>query len=262
MSITGADYVTDTQLFQTGIERFDLASHLSVDLDGADYRALRSAYDDLPEDPYAKGSGRYRRYARGMLLPWTKEFSWIPATPGQSREGMCGYYQGDHNPEYVGMTRNLAAISEDIYSNKILLDIIRFDFERTRWNDTDAVWPVHVGVHLIKLSVAADGGEAFSSPNEVHQDGEPFVFTHLVYRRNAEGGENIFAPPAYRGKQPADVPPGDRIAEFTLTRPLESYGVRDVLVSHYVAPIRKGPGQEPGERAVILTDFVPMRQRI
>jgi hypothetical protein len=124
------------------------------------------------------------------------------------------------------------------------------------------VWPIHVGVHLIKLLVAAEGEEAFSSPNEIHQDGEPFVFTHLIYRQNAEGGENIFAAPSYRGSQPADVPPDDRIAEFTLVKPLESYGVRDVLVSHYLGPIYRGPGPEPGERAVILTDFVPMRQRI
>jgi hypothetical protein len=79
---------------------------------------------------------------------------------------------------------------------------------------------VHVGVHLIKLRIAEAGEEAFSSPNELHQDGEPFVFAHLVFRHNAEGGKNLIAPTKYRGAQPSDVPPEDRISEFVLTEPL------------------------------------------
>lgn len=250
-----------SELFENGYARYDLAKHFNVNVDNDDYQALKAEFDDLPEDPYAKGSGRYRRYARGLLLPWSREFSWLPVTESQARDGVNGYYQGDHNPEYVGVVRYLAALSESARTNSVLLDMIIFDFEQTYWNDIDSVWPLHVGVHLIKLSVI-DDGEAVSSPNELHQDGEPFVFTHLVYRRNAEGGSNLIAPPSYRGKQPANVPADDRLAEFQLTEPLQSYGITDHLVSHYVGPIRKTGGSGAGERAVVLTDFVPMRQRI
>ncbi|MFF5480065.1 2OG-Fe dioxygenase family protein [Streptomyces sp. NPDC012935] len=254
--------VLESELSKNGFAKWNLADVFGISESDSNYQALAGEYDNLPEDPYAAGSGRYRRYARGLYLPWSKEFSWIPATEDQSRDGMNGYYQGNHNPEYVGVVRNLPAISERARNNQLLLDIIDFDFQQTRWNDVDAVWPLHVGVHLIKLSIDEDGGEAVSSPNELHQDGEPFVFAHLMYRRNAEGGDNVIAPPKYRGMQPHQVPDDEVMASFELTRPLEAYGITDKLVSHYVGPIRKSDGEGPGERAILLTDFVPMRQLI
>jgi hypothetical protein len=136
-----------------------------------------------------------------------------------------------------------------------------FDFQQTYWDDDDLAFPLHVGVHLVKLVADRDGTEAVASPNELHQDGESFSFAHLVYRRNSEGGINIIAPPHFRGKQPEEVPHRERLAEFQLTGPLESYGVADKLVCHYVSPVRKGKGAGPGERAVVLTDFTPTRQR-
>ncbi|RPF21499.1 2OG-Fe dioxygenase family protein [Myceligenerans xiligouense] len=228
----------------------------------ANFKALRAACRDLPEDPYAPNSGRYRRYARAVFLPWSKDLFWMPATESQVREGVNGYYQGDNNPEHAGVTRNFPAISVGICNNRLLLDIIQFDFAQTYWSEHDAVWPLYVGVHLVKLQVEEDGHEAVSSPNELHQDGEPYVFAHLIYRHNAEGGTNLIATPGYRGKQPEDVPPADRLAEFQMTRPLDTYAVTDDLVSHYVGPIRKGGAPVPGERAILLVDWVPMRHRI
>ncbi|MFJ3600923.1 2OG-Fe dioxygenase family protein [Streptomyces sp. NPDC090126] len=249
-------------LSRQGWDRWNLGTEFGIDETGSDYRALRAAYDDLPEDPYAVGSGRYRRYARGVFLPWSREFFFMPATESQAREGMNGYYQGDNNPEYVNVTRNLPAISEEVCRNKLLLDMIQFDFSQTRWSEDDAVWPLYVGVHLIKLHIEEDDREAVSSPNELHQDGEPYVFAHLIYRDNAEGGANLIATPEYRGKQPDDVPPADRLAEFQMENPLEAYAITDHLVSHYVGPIRKGDAGRPGERAILLADWVPMRHRI
>jgi hypothetical protein len=249
-------------LSHRGWDRWDLGTEFGIDETGANFQALRTAYDDLPEDPYALGSGRFRRYARGIFLPWSKEFFWMPATKSQSHEATYGYYQGDNNPEFVNITRNLRAISEEACNNKILLDIIQFDFSQTRWNEDDAVWPLHVGVHLIKLHVAEGGRDAVSSPDELHQDGEPYTFAHLIYRDNAEGGVNLIATPEYQGKQPEDVAPADRLVEFQMERPLETYAITDHLVSHYVGPIRKGDADRPGERAVLLVDWVPMRHRI
>ncbi|TQF02419.1 hypothetical protein E6W39_09235 [Kitasatospora acidiphila] len=250
-----------SELAKNGYDRWGLAEHFGITEDDANYQALRAAYADLPPDPYAPGSGRHRRYARGMFLPWSKEFIWMPATESQRREGMNGYYQGDHNPEYPNVVRNLPAITQETCDNPLVLDMIKFAFEQTRWSEDDSVWPLFVGVHLIKLHIE-DDGEAVSSPNELHQDGEPYVFAHLIYRDNMVGGGNVIATPAYRGKQPADVPPEDTLAAFDLEKPLDSYAITDDLVSHYVAPIRKGEAERPGERAIMLSDWVPMRHRI
>ena len=254
--------VQGTLLSKNGYDRWNVGNELGATEESDDYRSLRAAFEDLPEDPYARGSGRYRRYARGMFLPWSQQFIWMPATESQAREGMNGYYQGDNNPEYINVTRSLPAITAETCQNQLLLDIIDFDFSQTYWSEDDSVWPLYVGIHLIKLHIAEDDREAVSSPNELHQDGEPYVFAHMIYRHNAVGGENLIAQPEYRGKQPADVPAADRLAEFQLERPLDSYAITDDLVSHYVAPIRKGPAPEPGERAIVLADWVPMRHRI
>lgn len=249
-------------LSKEGHDRWDLGAHFGITEESENFKLLRAAYEDLPQDPYAPDSGRYRRYARGVFLPWSREFFWMPATERQAREGMNGYYQGNHNPEYVGVVRDLPAITKAVCDNPLLLDMIQFDFSQTRWNEDDSVWPLYVGVHLIKLHIAEEGREAVSSPNEIHQDGEPYVFAHLVYRDNAEGGFNLIATPDYRGKQPQDVPPEGRLAEFELNKPLDTYAIADDLVSHYVGPIRKSDGPGPGERAIVLTDWVPMRHRI
>ena len=251
--------VPDSDFIRLGFVRHDLASHFGVTDDDKHYMALKTAFDRIPEDSYAPGSGRYRCYARGLILPWSRQFTWIPPLDGHPRAGLNGYYQGTYNPEHAGTVRYLPDIGQEARRNDLLLKMIMFDFEQTYWDAEDLVFPLHVGVHLIKLTTDKDDMDAVSSPNELHQDGEPFTFAHLIYRGNAEGGVNIIAPPRFRGMQPEEVPGGERIATFELTNPLESYGVADHLVTHYVSPIRKGKKVEPGERAVILTDFTPMR---
>lgn len=252
--------IPDSDFRRLGFVRHDLASHFGVTDDDKSYTALTTAFDHIPEDAYAPGSGRYRRYARGLILPWSGQFTWIPPLERQPRTGLNGYYQGTYNPEHTGMVRYLPDIGQEARRNDLLLEMIMFDFEQTYWNEEDLAGPLHVGVHLVKLTTNKDDMDAVSSPNELHQDGEPFTFAHLVYRRNIEGGVNVIAPPRFRGRQPEEVPDGERLAKFELTDPLESYGVADDLVAHYVSPVRKGKGVEPGERAVILIDFTPMRQ--
>ncbi|PRY41656.1 2OG-Fe dioxygenase family protein [Umezawaea tangerina] len=254
--------IESTTLVDNGFARWDLAEELGITESDASFQDLRAEFIDLPPDPYATEEGRNRRYARGIFLPWSREFSWIPDTHLGEQGWMNGYWQADHNPDYAGVLRKLPAMTEAAKNNPIIHKILSFDFAQTRWSPDDAAFPLHVGVHLIKLAVDDPGHEAISSPNELHQDGEPFVFAHLVYRRNVVGGSNVIAPPKYRGKQPEDVPAGEALAEFELAKPLESYGVTDEKVSHYVAPIRRGDGPETGERAVVLVDFTPMRQHI
>ena len=246
-------------LSEHGFQRYDLATELAVDAGDPRYVDLVGEFDELPPDPYAPASGRYRRYGQGILIPWTDEFRWLP--PVDSHTASAEYFQGDHNPEFAGVVRAIPALTARAERNSLLRAIIRFDFGQTWWNAADSRWPLHVGVHFVKLAVDHDG-EAVSSPAELHQDGEPFTFAHLLFRRNAVGGGNVIAEPSCRGSQPHEVP-GDAIrAEFELTAPLDSYGIVDHEVSHYVAPIARGPSGALAERAVILVDFTVLAQRI
>ncbi|GAA2682648.1 MULTISPECIES: 2OG-Fe dioxygenase family protein [Actinosynnema] len=254
---------TSTELSRNGFARYDLGESFQLSDEDANLQALRVECEDLPIDPYAPAAGRRRRYGRGVLLPWQREFSWLPPVPVQDgRSYRNSYYQGGHNPEYVGVSRDLMPLTEGIRDNALLRRVIMFDFDQTWWTPEDSTWPLHVGVHVIKLSVDQAGALAVSSPPTLHQDGEPFTFAHLLVRRNAEGGTNVIASPGCRGMDPANVPAELILSRFELTRPLESYGVADEMVSHYVGPVGKGPGVEPGERVVLLVDFTPMRRRV
>jgi len=42
---------------------------------------------------------------------------------------------------------------------------------------------------------------------------------------------------------------------FEITKPLESFGVQDSAVSHYVNPVENGDAEEAGMRSVILIDY-------
>ncbi len=249
-------------MMDSGFARWDLMEHFGVAPDDANLQALKDAIETLPIDPYATDSGRYRRYARAMYLPWERRIVWMPQTATQSAEGAHGYYQGDNNPEYGEIVRHLPALSEEICNNPLLMKMLQFDFDQTFWSDDDLVWPIYIGVHFMRLGITDAEHEAVASPNALHQDGEPFVFVHLINRDNVVGGGNILATPPHRGKQPKDVPVEDIIADFQLDNPLESYGIVDKMVSHYVAPVRLGTEDRAGERATFIVDFVPMRHKI
>ncbi|MGH4007887.1 MAG: 2OG-Fe dioxygenase family protein [Pseudonocardiaceae bacterium] len=253
---------TLSSLSEIGFERYELADLLDVSETDQRFRELLVEFSDLPPDPYAAESLRYRRYGRGILTPWSRNFTWIPPMLNEWGEWISEYYQGDHNPEYSNASRKFSSITKATMDNPLLTEIIMFDFDQTWWPDHDSSSPLHVGVHLVKLSVQRDDQVAISSPNELHQDGEPYTFAHLIYRDNAVGGRNTIAPPRCAGMLPEELSPQLLLADFELTKPLESYGVSDAKVSHYVSPIRKGAAPGPGKRAVLLIDFTPMKPRI
>src|SRR5690625_7799112 len=94
-----------------------------------------------------------------------------------------------------------------------------------------------------------DEDKAVSSPDCLHQDGEPFTFAHLIERKNVKGGTNVIGIPEVRGKQPDEVDEKDLHEVFEISKPLESYGVDDSAVSHYV-----GPEDGAAVRSVILIE--------
>ena len=237
-----------------GYARYDLMEDLNYEGIEADYEALLKYFEGLPADDYAPGLNRYRRYSRALVLPTSGCIEWLPTVKKDDGE-YSAYFQGKFNPEHPGDYREFHTISSDIQDNKLLQEIIMANYRQTFWEKEDMIMPIHVGVHFVKLRVANDHEKAVSSPNNLHQDGEPFTFAHLIERSNVKGGTNTIAIPEARGRVPEDVAQNDLHEVFELTKPLESYGVHDPQVSHYVSPVEKGDEAGIGERSVILIDY-------
>jgi hypothetical protein len=252
--------VADSGLPVAGFERFDLGEvtgRIGPDRSDALLQEIQDAFDDLPADPYALETQRFRRYARAVAVPWTRSISWFPATHDDTVGWAIEYYQGDHNPEFPGERRLFPAVPQSVLRNELLAEIVLADLDRVGWLDALRSNPVHVGLHFIRLFVDDAEQEAVSSPNRLHQDGEPFTFAHLIRRRNVVGGVNVIAPPRFAGLLPHEVSEELITASFTLEEPLESYVVYDPKVSHYVSPVRAAE-LGPGERCVLLIDFTPL----
>lgn len=245
-----------------GYTRFYLAEQMP-ELDWATRLAeLGREFADLPQDPYAHGLHRYRRYSRAATFPWTEHLEWIPERRDERGVPIAEYFQGDYNPDFASTYRRFPALSPTAKSNPLLERMIRFDFGQTFWSPRDRSLPIHVGVHLVKLMCQRQKEEAVSSPDHLHQDGEPFTFAHLITRHNVLGGLNTIASPDCAGVSPEHIAPEFILAQFELTRPLESYGVCDRMVSHHVSRVRCGSSTEPAERGVVLIDFTPMTPRV
>jgi hypothetical protein len=218
---------------------------------------LRAALDNLPTDPYAVSVNRYRRYSPAIILPWCNQLEWVPNLGGPSNP-YTEYFQGDHNPEYPGVFRRFPPLEDELKLDATLRQIVWNDFGLTFWSDRQLTRPFIVGVHLVKLMVVAAGQRGVSSPDHLHQDGEPFTFVHLVARDNATGATNVIARKHCSGAQPEDVAPDDILARFELLEPMESYGVQDRAISHYVSALERGPEDRPAVRAALLVDFTPL----
>ncbi|UBI40135.1 2OG-Fe dioxygenase family protein [Streptomyces mobaraensis] len=217
-----------------------------------DLARLTRAYDDLPHDPYASPTeNRFRRYSRAVHLPWDQTISWIPGEPDAEYGTVAEFVQNRH-PDHRG-GRTLPAIPPEVRHNALLTHVLRFDARRTQWRREYRRNPLYFEVHLMKFAPGTAQDVAVASPDRIHQDGDDtFVFAHLISRTNIVGGENLIARPQCAGRRPDDIAPDDVLATFTLDRPLESYGLYDPHVSHYVAPMRRGTAPGPGARCLLL----------
>lgn len=241
-------------LQKNGYAKYDLMTSLDYDGIEADYKEILDYFEDLPIDDYAPEANRYRRYSRALVLPTSGTIEWLP-TIRRDGEEYSAYFQGKFNPEHAGSYREFHSIGASIQNNRLLQEIIMANYRETFWKEEDQIMPIHVGVHFVKLMVESDQDRAVSSPDCLHQDGEPFTFAHLVERTNVEGGTNAIGIPEIRGRKPEEARDEDLHEIFEITKPLESYGVYDSKVSHYVSPVEKGEDDTPGVRSVILIDY-------
>lgn len=234
--------------------RYDLFKDLKYEGIEHDYNELLEYFNDLPIDEYGGNGNRYRRYSRAIILPETGEIVWLP-TINKDNVEYSAYFQGKYNPEHLSAYREFHSLSKTMKNNKLLNKIITHDYNETFWDEKDKILPLHVGIHFVKLSVKKNGEKAVSSPDCLHQDGEPFTFAHLIERRNVKGGTNVIAFPTSAGKKPDDIDNEEIIEVFEIINPLESYGVYDPKVSHYVSSVEKNNGDDEAVRSVILIDF-------
>lgn len=242
-------------LQQQGFVKFDISEE--IEISKKDLESLQLEFEDLPADSYAPGLNRFRRYSRAIIVPGEDRVEWIKDMKDENGESVSEYFQGSFNPEFTDEYRCFPSLTQNAKENDLLSKIIQIDFNKTYWGLRDLLLPVHVGVHFVKLKVEEDNYEAISSPNHLHQDGEPFTFAHLISAINLDGGVNAIATPKYAGSVPENVPSEDLLAEFKLEKPLESYGVSDEKVSHYVSSIKKDKPGTIAERSVLLIDFMP-----
>lgn len=241
---------------QKGYIRFDLRNELAYPELEEDLKQLQKAFLDLPLDPYAPETHRYRRYSRAIILPWNEEIHWLPNYIREDGTAVCEYYQGTFNNEYVEEYRAFPPLSDEIKQNRLLNKILLFDYKQTFWHPRELIQPIHIGVHFVNFAVKQNE-VSVASPNCVHRDGEPFTFAHLITYHNVKGGINAIADLSAAGKDRNSVMDEDIFEEFILTEPLQSYGVCDRMVSHYVSPIQCGPNDNYAERGMLLIDYTP-----
>lgn len=248
------------QRWQDGFRRFSLYDTI-VEIGAIDdLNELIAEYCVLPPDYYDPLNTRFRRYARALYLPWSKEFQWLPETADDHGESLSPYFQADHNPEHVGKYRYFPTISDRIRSNQALQLTIFSALSQTVWEAEDARYPVAVGIHMIAQCVNEAMPIAAVSPNCMHQDGEVFDYVILMERQGVTGGKSCIGPVSTVG-QPVDAidnEPGTY--QFTLQHPLEGFGVRDEMVAHGVSEVRLAPGASEGHRYTLLVDTTPMRE--
>lgn len=247
--------------WEKGYQKFEL-SQWSGGLDlGSSILELSKYYIQLPRDPYDTKNTRYRWYGRGLYLPWEATFEWLPEEVAADGKSYSAYYQAGHNPEHREEFRYFETIPPAARTNEALVMCIRNALAQTEWGNGDNFYPVSVGIHFISQRVDRDNPVATVSPNCMHQDGETFDFVFLINRDGVEGGENFVAPPAASGKLPEDLLPAEIIDQFTLSKPMQGFGVKDVMVSHGVTEVKLCENSSYGYRNTLLIDTVTMREK-
>lgn len=179
-----------SRIRKNGYAIYYLMKDLNYESIQHDYQELLEYFSNLPEDDYAPNFNRYRRYSRAIILPETEDIYWLP-TINKNNVEYSAYFQGKFNPEHPGAYREFHSIEKNIRNNKLLNEIIKANYKETFWNKEDKILPIHVGVHFVKLYVEKDGDKAISSPDCLHQDGEPFSFAHLIERTNVKGEQML-----------------------------------------------------------------------
>jgi hypothetical protein len=194
------------------------------------------------------------------MLTHHNKIQWIPTKKINNME-YSGYYQGSNNPEHSEI-RYFNSLSNKIKNSKFMKNLILEDFSRT-YGLRDEQLPIYVGVHFVKIECSNNKYPGISSPDFLHQDGEPFTFAHLFERNTyVKGADNYIASTKFRNINPKDLQQDCIIEQFTLSDFMDSFAVADEQVSHYVSAIETTIENKKAVRKMILIDFSRTRQVI
>jgi hypothetical protein len=221
------------------------------------WETLIQSFNDLPADPNDESGMRKRRYGRYLYFPSADMLFEQPPVEAHDGQLKVEYIQPlSKNSVDGGKRRLFTPLHPVTRSNRALRDLIRADYKalpaRSEWRNM----PVTVGVHQVKIEPRW-GEPGVSSPNCLHQDGEPFTFVHLARKHNITGGLNYVAVPEAAGYRPENIEWDVIHARFTLERPLDTFVVDDQRVSHHVEEVYPIFPNEAAERSVFLIDFTP-----
>lgn len=224
---------------------------------------LKKAGSKLLPDPYDLTGMRKRSYARFIWIAETGALEPAGRNFDSADQPVTGYSQGSSvQSEFGNMQRVFPAIRESVASSPLLRSIVHADGSLAVLSGAlSSSLAYLVGIHFIKLQ-PGPSAPAVITPDEIHRDGEPVTFAHLIERSNCNGGENFVTSLDTVGKRPADLSEQDIFSQFTLLEPGDSFVVDDRKVAHYVSPVSRIAPDQLGHRTIMLVDFCPLRAEL
>ncbi len=203
-----------------------LASYTGID----NFELPRACWDELPEDPFLKDGGHYRRRRHSCFIVEDGRLNRVPHR--------AHYQPLAYNALHGGMHRLFEPIGDELLASPawsaLLLALATTCSEisgKRRW---------HVEAHQFRIDTGSGIGRP--TPEGAHRDGVDFVAILLVAREGISGGESrIFE---------AEGPNGQR---FTLGEAWTLLLLDDLRVIHESTPIR--PTQHGGHRDTLVLTF-------
>lgn len=186
---------------------------------------LMPSFDNLPDNPYADGSYRLRRYSRFKLAQG--KISLLP-TKAFVQDESINHFQGN-------VARVYPEIEPHTISDSAFLEMFEH-FQKM----TDLAEGSTIEVH--QMRIFADHHEVEVAPEGVHQDGFDRIGIYVIHRHNIQGGD-------------ISVHPSEN--EAAIVRCPMDHGefvvLNDKRFFHYASPIRPIDGELGYMDAFVLT---------
>ena len=132
---------------------------------------LTPSFDNLPQNPYADGEFRLRRYSR-----FTVEQGKLNRLPTQA------FVQDEHINHFQGnVVRSYEEIDDNIVVDPAFIELFEHFQKMANVGDNTSI-EVH------QLRIFADHKSAEVAPEGVHQDGFDRIGIYVMQRHNIEGG--------------------------------------------------------------------------